>query len=63
MLATLISLTPGSLSLDVSPDRTLLYVHPMYAAAPDAVRREIKSGLERRVLELVRGNDKDISNG
>lgn len=63
MLANLISLTPGSLSLDVSPDRKLLYVHAMYAADPDEVRREIKTGLEQRVLELVRGNEKDMSNG
>ncbi len=63
MLANLISLTPGSLSLDVSPDRKLLYVHAMYAADADEVCRSIKTGLERRVLELVRGNDKDVPNG
>jgi multicomponent Na+:H+ antiporter subunit E len=55
LLANLISLTPGSLVLDVSSDRRVLYVHVMYAADPDAARREIKEGLERRLLNLMRG--------
>lgn len=55
LLANLISLTPGSLSLDVSSDRRVLYVHVMYAADPETARREIKEGLERRLLNLMRG--------
>ncbi|MBI1992812.1 MAG: Na+/H+ antiporter subunit E [Deltaproteobacteria bacterium] len=56
MLANLITLTPGTLSLDVSADRRVLYIHAMYIDNDDidAVRRKIKSGMERRVLELLR---------
>lgn len=54
MLANMISLTPGTLSLDVSPDRGTLYIHAMYVTNPDDLRREIKGGLERRLLELLR---------
>ena len=54
MLANIISLTPGTLSLDVSPDRKTLYIHAMYVLNPDDLRREIKDGLERRLLELLR---------
>ncbi len=54
-LAYLISLTPGSLSLDVSADRRVLFIHSMYAADPDEVRQRIKNGLERRLLEIMRG--------
>jgi multicomponent Na+:H+ antiporter subunit E len=54
LLANLISLTPGSLSLDVSPDRRTLYVHVMFIDDVERVRREIKDGFERRVLELLR---------
>ena len=54
MLANIISLTPGTLSLDVSPDRKTLYIHAMYVSNPDDLRREIKNGLERRLLELLR---------
>lgn len=59
LLANLISLTPGTLSLDVSADRRTLYVHAMYASDADAVRQSIKKGLERRVIELVRGNERN----
>lgn len=52
-LANLISLTPGSLSLDVSPDHRTLYVHVMFVDDPDEIRREVKAGLERRVLEAL----------
>jgi multicomponent Na+:H+ antiporter subunit E len=54
LLANLISLTPGTLSLDVSPDQRTLYIHAMFAEDPEAIRRDIKDGLERRLLELIR---------
>jgi multicomponent Na+:H+ antiporter subunit E len=54
LLAILITLTPGTLALDVSPDRRTLLVHAMFAADADRVRREIKAGFERRILELAR---------
>ena len=54
-LANLISLTPGTLTLDISSDRRVLFVHAMYAADADRVRREIKAGMERRLLEITRG--------
>jgi multicomponent Na+:H+ antiporter subunit E len=57
LLANLISLTPGTLSLDVSADRRVLYVHAMYAADADAARLEMKEGLERRLLGLLRGTN------
>lgn len=54
LLANLVSLTPGTLSLDVSADRRFLYLHAMFVDDPDELRREIKQGLERRLLELMR---------
>jgi multicomponent Na+:H+ antiporter subunit E len=54
LLANLITVTPGSFSLDVSDDRSVLYVHAMYVDDPATFRREIKEGFERRVLELLR---------
>jgi len=54
LLALLVTLTPGSLSLDVSGDRRVLYVHDMYTHDADKVRRRVKSGFERRVLEVMR---------
>lgn len=55
LLANLITLTPGSLSLDVSSDRRVLYLHSMNLGDDvDRFRREIKTGFERRVLEVLR---------
>ncbi len=53
-LANLITLTPGTLSLDVSDDRRVLYVHGMFVEDPQRMREQIKNGFERRVLELLR---------
>jgi multicomponent Na+:H+ antiporter subunit E len=54
LLSNLIALTPGSLGLDVSDDRSVIYVHGMFVDDPEAFRRGIKDGLERRLLELLR---------
>lgn len=53
LLANLITLTPGSFSLDVSSDRRVLYVHAFTVGDVDEFRREIKEGLERRLLEVM----------
>ena len=53
LVANLISLTPGSLSLDLSRDKKTLYVHAMFVEDPEDLRRAIKSGLERWVLEAL----------
>ena len=54
-LANLLTLTPGTLSIDVSDDRKFLYVHIMYLTDdPDTVRRAIKDGFERKVIDLLR---------
>lgn len=53
-LGNLVTLTPGTLTIDVSPDRRTIYVHVMDARDPDRIRREIQDGFERRVLELLR---------
>lgn len=55
LLANLITLTPGTLSLDLSPDRRVLYVHVMYIDVDvEESRHRIKEGLERRVLQVLR---------
>ncbi len=51
LLANLITLTPGTLSVDVSPDRRLLYVHALDCSDPVALKRDIAEGFERRIRE------------
>lgn len=55
LVTNLISLTPGTLSLDVSEDRTTLSLHVMFADDPDAVRKQLKNGMERWVIDAVEG--------
>jgi len=59
-LAAMINITPGSVALDVSADRRVMYVHVMHMENAEEAKREIKDGFERRVLEL-RGESKEIS--
>lgn len=54
LLSTLITLTPGTLSLDVSEDRKILYIHAMYIDDPETFRQSVKKGFEARVMELFR---------
>ncbi len=51
-LVNLITMTPGSLSLDLSDDRKYLYVHALYVKDIEQQKMRIKSGLERRVKKL-----------
>ncbi|MHB1399848.1 MAG: Na+/H+ antiporter subunit E [Trichloromonadaceae bacterium] len=53
-LANLISLTPGTLSLDVSSDRKVLYIHAVYVHDVEEFKQDIKRRLERRVMEIMR---------
>ncbi len=54
LVANLLSLTPGTLSVDVSDDRRTLFVHVMFLEDVEKTRMEIKQQLERRVLEVLR---------
>ena len=51
LLTNLISLTPGTLSVDVTEDRETLIVHAMFADDPEAEVSHLKAGMERMVLE------------
>jgi multicomponent Na+:H+ antiporter subunit E len=53
VLANLVSLTPGSVSLDVSEDRGTLFVHAMFIDDVEDARTEIKEKMERRVKEAL----------
>ncbi len=53
LLANLITLTPGTLYLDVSADRRVMYIHTIHVDDLDEFRHSIKSGYERRVKEIL----------
>lgn len=53
LVTNLISLTPGTLSLDVSEDKKTLLVHAMFADDPDAVVAQLKNTMEKWVREAL----------
>lgn len=54
LLANLITLTPGTLSVDVSPDRRTLYIHAIDVTDEEALKREIAEGFEMKIMEAFR---------
>lgn len=53
-LANLISMTPGTLSMDVSTDRKVLYIHAMYMDDAEELKATLKRDFESRVIDLYR---------
>jgi multicomponent Na+:H+ antiporter subunit E len=53
LLSILLTLTPGSLSLDISSDQKVLYVHAIYAEDAEEPIEGWRQ-LEKRLLELLR---------
>lgn len=51
LLANLITLTPGTLSVDVSADRKVLYVHAISVTDRETLIRDIAGGFERKIIE------------
>lgn len=55
LVANFISLTPGTLSIDVSADRRTLLVHDLFAGdSGDGTRASVRAGIEARVLKTTR---------
>jgi multicomponent Na+:H+ antiporter subunit E len=54
LLANLMTMTPGTVSVDISSDRRVLYLHAMYVEDVEKIRADIKHQFERRVLRLLR---------
>ena len=54
LLANLITLTPGTLSVDVSEDRKVIYVHCIDVPDPEETINDIRDAFERKILEAFR---------
>lgn len=54
LLANLITLTPGTLSIDVSEDRKTLFIHSIDMESKEALIGSIAAGFETRILEAFR---------
>lgn len=54
LLANLITLTPGTLSVDISADRRTLYIHAIDCSDPQAAVKDIRNGFEKKISEAFR---------
>jgi multicomponent Na+:H+ antiporter subunit E len=52
LLANLITLTPGTLSVDLSADKSVLYVHALCMDDRDAMIADIANGFEKKIREV-----------
>jgi len=53
LLSNLLAMTPGTLCLDVSEDKTVMYVHALYVSDEGTTRRELKA-FEAQMLKFLR---------
>lgn len=53
LLGNLITLTPGTLTMEVADDQSTIFVHAMHVDDVEAFRQEIKQGFERRIIEVL----------
>lgn len=53
IFANLITLTPGTLSIDVSDDRSTLYVHAIHTDDPAADKQAMKDAFEANIREAL----------
>ena len=55
-LANSITLTPGTISVHVAPDRRTIVIHAIDVGAdPEAVRKDVRETLEANILKWTRG--------
>ena len=54
LLANLITLTPGTLSVDVSDDRKTLFIHALDIPDREALIGRIAAGFETRILRALK---------
>lgn len=52
LLANMITLTPGTMTLDVAEDLSSLTIHTIYGEDPEAVVADLKSGMEAMVRKV-----------
>jgi multicomponent Na+:H+ antiporter subunit E len=59
MLASAITLTPGTISVDLATDdetgKRVLFVHNLQVGDPEAYRESVHTGFERMILRITRG--------
>jgi multicomponent Na+:H+ antiporter subunit E len=55
LFACTLSFMPGTISVDLSPDRSVLFVHVMFFDDRDSFCERLRERVERPLLEVLRG--------
>lgn len=53
LLAGMVTMTPGTLALDVADEGQTLYVHAMDTDDPEEIRRLVRDEYQDRLLEVI----------
>lgn len=53
LLAALITLTPGTLSMDFSKDSRIIYVHALHVDNKEKLIKQIQDSFEQAILEVT----------
>ncbi len=54
LLSNLITFSPGSMVIDIEPDRSYLYIHIMFLEDKEEAKKVFKEEFEARVLRILR---------
>lgn len=54
LLSCLICLTPGTLTLDVSKDGEMLFIHAMDIEDAEELKEQIRNSFEKAIMEVTR---------
>jgi multicomponent Na+:H+ antiporter subunit E len=54
ILAIMVSVTPGTLVMDISDDKKVMYVHVMHVSNKQDFIDEVKNKFEKRLLEILK---------
>lgn len=54
LLSNVLTFSPGSLALDVSDDRRVLFVHEMFASDPEQAKTRMKERMEAGLLRILK---------
>lgn len=52
LLVNLVTMTPGTLAIDVAPDQSAVYIHVMYADDPEGLRKTMREEFLKRLHEV-----------
>ena len=52
LLANLITMTPGTLSINISADRRSLFIHAMFIDSPEQLQKDVNEQYARRIRNV-----------